>query len=1850
MSIRALALERLAKYAVDGNSVPEIQRLCNALTQRGNETLSKQQFEVLIALAKCSPNVTDSDQASTLLDKLGPYLVGMPGQKFTNERLLRNSNPWKIASKLLTIALTDLGAVPNTDLRPDLLILEYLDNIKRVAPRTFPIINGSTQPNGNGINGTVNGTVNGSVNGGESEVPASQVVASLQGFLEAIAQRADRFPTTFVGVLVGRLVELLNTTFGYSIQLRYSCCVFFRAVAASFVESASYITEEGERKVMHLNDFGLIKYLLKVSKVKSFISVDQTEVLQNIMDFSMAAWDGFAIDDADIDTYMSVRAVVLEIFAAAVQASVLEPEAAGQILHSGLVQRVNPDHLFYRALFNFGAYLSRHSEAVGPSLCRSLPDFVAHPSLSTETVEYISSLIARAIETSQDNYMTLIYTLLNMLTDSEPVGSIRRNRTFAFDLAEIAGGPSHELEKSVSPPPAASTVPQSSHRASDANVSEYSQRMSRNVVTAIASIAAAYGDSSMATLSSSMLSQKYGKVNSVADISVLHGLALIAPHVPEKQFGVIYVALLSFELAAYKDNDEQILSEICKARCQIAKSLNREDALFNVYLKSLLQTIVSKGDLQNIDRHYRSHTEVSATAREISYFLPPLAELLPKQTECVYETSDWQMTSLFRNAWFNMVVHGYSRSSEWATKYEEELKIFARNTPPLVSEASANMVESELELNTVLRRGSSHHTVNDQKAMMTGVMNIKNNLSYPKLMFLSAALLLETTRALTGDCSKVLLYFGDPDFRSGDTFKYMSNVAQEVTKVYISQVIKGVKGHFTVDKVAEQLKQVLILCCHRVAAIQSVSFTCAELIIREVPSSMCRAPSLYGLLDLLTLLASSWLDAETDEYEPKSVFVAMQSNIRLELSDSLTHRKSSFKALENAAEQWLRKLVVPLMEFEFKSLLTRYLSQYGERYHAYNHVAMGCTFALKMGSIISSGDGEVTTVTSKDPLLGPDTVSGFLSQFVWRGALNNSPDTSLADVQLLLETILGEKEATKDPKITASFQSITKALGVGAMYLRQNHDPHLAHLIVAVPFKFFTVPYMEVGTSLWLNAMADSALLRPIIIAQVCAEWEKSVQARKGMYCRRYDEEDPQYLKMEYAPSNKAHLDMISTITSRLFDTHSHLIRFMTSVLQASAFGSKHILRMFTRLCSLCLKELHAASQHPMARQVRLELLKFSIDVHELLAKTLLEKSATTLRALILSSMLTWFGHTPAWPFGGNKRRTKYTVDLLHTLFNWTSRQGSASSDPRKELAMAFLQDEITKISAWLDPLSKSPASNGGSIHVSASMVQTAWRTDPGLAVYIVDRSHESSAISTLESLIADNPLKVAHIPSAVRYFLASKTSSTRALLYFAPMSPIEALNLFLPSRRPDAYILQYAMRSLECSDVRSTFFYVPQIVQCLRYDQAGYIERYILEAAKLSELFAHQIIWNIKANSYKDEESNEPDPMKPTLDRVVDRVIGDFNSKARSFYEREFTFFNEVTSISGKLKPFIKKTKAEKKAKIDEEIAKIKVDVGVYLPSNPDGEVIAIDRKSGKPLQSHAKAPFLAKFKIRRDVKEIDMDAVDPDKENHYHKEDVWQGAIFKVGDDCRQDVLALQIISFFRTIFIHSGLDLYVFPYRVTATAPGCGVIDVLPNAISRDMLGREAVNGLYEYFTSKHGGEDSIDFQRARNNFVKSLAAYSVISYLIQFKDRHNGNIMYDDEGHILHIDFGFCFDIVPGGVKFEAAPFKLTNEMVAVMGGSTETQAYKWFEELCVKAFLASRPYAEIIIQLVMPMLDSGLPCFKGETTIKKLRSRFVLDKTEREAAVFFRSLIKKSVESFYTKGYDEFQRITNGIPY
>jgi hypothetical protein len=48
----------------------------------------------------------------------------------------------------------------------------------------------------------------------------------------------------------------------------------------------------------------------------------------------------------------------------------------------------------------------------------------------------------------------------------------------------------------------------------------------------------------------------------------------------------------------------------------------------------------------------------------------------------------------------------------------------------------------------------------------------------------------------------------------------------------------------------------------------------------------------------------------------------------------------------------------------------------------------------------------------------------------------------------------------------------------------------------------------------------------------------------------------------------------------------------------------------------------------------------------------------------------------------------------------------------------------------------------------------------------------------------------------------------------------------------------------------------------------------------------------------------------------MPDMLVNSLSGDARTIYDLEFGFFNEATSFSGKLKPFIQQSKPEKKAR----------------------------------------------------------------------------------------------------------------------------------------------------------------------------------------------------------------------------------------------------------------------------------------------------------------------------------------------
>lgn len=247
----------------------------------------------------------------------------------------------------------------------------------------------------------------------------------------------------------------------------------------------------------------------------------------------------------------------------------------------------------------------------------------------------------------------------------------------------------------------------------------------------------------------------------------------------------------------------------------------------------------------------------------------------------------------------------------------------------------------------------------------------------------------------------------------------------------------------------------------------------------------------------------------------------------------------------------------------------------------------------------------------------------------------------------------------------------------------------------------------------------------------------------------------------------------------------------------------------------------------------------------------------------------------------------------------------------------------------------------------------------------------------------------------------------------------------------------------------------------------------------------------------------------------------------------------------------------------------------------------------------------------------------------------------------------MCVQIFTILRNAFKRAGLPLYLHPYGVLPTGFERGIIEVVPDTKSRAALGEVTDGGLFELFQSRYGAPGTRRFEEARELFIESQAGYAVASYVVQSKDRHNGNILLDSAGRVVHIDFGFIFEISPGGnLGFERAAFKFSHEMVQLIdpGGARRSAHYARFKELCVRGFLAARTAAVDILAVATLMAESGLPCYSRGRPVENLRARFLLDKSAAEAAAFMRGAVDAAHNSFTTGFYDYIQVLQQGIPY
>ena len=263
----------------------------------------------------------------------------------------------------------------------------------------------------------------------------------------------------------------------------------------------------------------------------------------------------------------------------------------------------------------------------------------------------------------------------------------------------------------------------------------------------------------------------------------------------------------------------------------------------------------------------------------------------------------------------------------------------------------------------------------------------------------------------------------------------------------------------------------------------------------------------------------------------------------------------------------------------------------------------------------------------------------------------------------------------------------------------------------------------------------------------------------------------------------------------------------------------------------------------------------------------------------------------------------------------------------------------------------------------------------------------------------------------------------------------------------------------------------------------------------------------------------------------------------------------------------------------------------------------------------------------------------------------------LIKSGEDLRQEQFASQLINEFAQIFKIEEVDCYLYPYEIISTGNNAGIIEVCPNSISLDELKHKTSfdqNNTLKTFYENYFGKGSKKYKRAVRNLVRSLAGYSLVCYFLQIKDRHNGNILINNEGYLIQIDFGFFLSNAPGG-EFEKAPFKLTDEVIEVIGG-INSKYFQIFRKLMWKGMLAiAKHYEKIMILVEMMYCGYGkkLECFKsGDATLTKLRDRFKPKKNmkKRDYLALVDSLIQEALSSWTTKWYDKYQYFFEGIFY
>eukprot|EP01094_Clydonella_sp_ATCC50884_P019053 TRINITY_DN3642_c1_g1_i2.p1 TRINITY_DN3642_c1_g1~~TRINITY_DN3642_c1_g1_i2.p1 ORF type:complete len:594 (-),score=213.92 TRINITY_DN3642_c1_g1_i2:227-1858(-) len=319
----------------------------------------------------------------------------------------------------------------------------------------------------------------------------------------------------------------------------------------------------------------------------------------------------------------------------------------------------------------------------------------------------------------------------------------------------------------------------------------------------------------------------------------------------------------------------------------------------------------------------------------------------------------------------------------------------------------------------------------------------------------------------------------------------------------------------------------------------------------------------------------------------------------------------------------------------------------------------------------------------------------------------------------------------------------------------------------------------------------------------------------------------------------------------------------------------------------------------------------------------------------------------------------------------------------RSQLLLLLLGHELDRIRMWFNPQGLAnmavvppevPFTSSQSFQFLTAQwsrcIETAWHVSPKLAMQLGVRFPYRKPLKILRYVVAERADEACLAdPTAAQYLVTPERAEAqlpqlKSLLYCGNVAPPHALAFLGKEYQSNPYVTQFSIRVLRTFPADTLIFYLPQLLQALRYDTTNLVFEYLVEMGTRSQLLAHQLLWCAK--SYEDEQAaNAKYAIADKAKLIQERVLESFGPEELQNYHAEFDFFEKVTNISGTLLQY--PTKELRRPVLRSELEKIKVDTGasIYLPTNPNSTVISINPQRAAPLQSHAHAPILVTFNV---------------------------------------------------------------------------------------------------------------------------------------------------------------------------------------------------------------------------------------------------------------------------------------------